>query len=133
MPQYQKIGHMRDRIRALDFLRTVCDNIDGYSKYHEGWSDKKVSRTIKSLSTKVIADLRREYIGKSRPHMERYKAGVGAAMLNAKRQKHILEQLSPARQDNVPALIVPQDRLTAIEAKVDALLTALGVEVRKEI
>jgi hypothetical protein len=137
MPTYQKTGTIRDRLEALDFLRSVVVVENGYGAYKEGWSDKKVSRHLRlGLSARVIATLRREYLGKSRPHMERYNAGVGEAMLAGKRQKHQLaaavEQFAaPA----TPAIIVPIDRLAAIEAKVDALLSALGVRVeeRKDI
>jgi hypothetical protein len=84
MPRgYKKVGSIGDRLKALDFLRSICHRTsDGYSEYLPGWSDKKVARKVSgNFSTAVIRHLRVEYIGKSRVHLARHSNRVVAAQL----------------------------------------------------
>lgn len=106
---------MSARLRALDLLRTVCRlDQDGYAVYDPGWSDKRVSRAVKPmLTTSIVKDLRREYIGKARSNADAFHA----------RQKAAARQLDTP----VAAAQQPADRLERIEKKLDSIMRAWGL------
>lgn len=124
MPAYQKKGSLGARVKALDFLRTVCKpDGEGYASYEEGWSDKKVSRHLRlGLTPKLIGELRREYIGKSRVHFDRWEKQRAAT------PRHPSTAATPITSGATTRDIVIDARLIQIEAKLDALLAALGLD-----
>jgi hypothetical protein len=110
MQHYSKIGTLPLRVAVLDFLRNVCvTDSEGYSSYLDNWSDKKVSKKFGAkISTAVVREMRREYFGKSRAHLERWQRNMQAA------QQRI-------NQNGTPATTTVAERLAAVEAELAQL------------
>lgn len=129
---YHKIGSMSDRLAAIDFLRTVCHaDSEGYAVYDAGWSDKKVSRHVRKVSTKIVAELRREYIGKSRAHFDRWQQRIGKI--------DATPAASPIPTTQAPAAVVDLiGRLATLEYRINQVenmlmgLVGIGVEAKEE-
>lgn len=114
MQHYTKVGTLPLRVAVLDFLRNICvTDSEGYSSYIGDWSDKKVSKKFGSkISTAIVREMRREYFGKSRVHLERWQRNMQVAS-----QRHAV------KQDGTAALTTVAERLAAVEAELAQLRT----------